>query len=138
MYPCLWLKVLAEYNLQLCACSKRDSCVPVFLYTFLGDTRPGLHLNVVAELRFTQVKVTGASPVYFALVKRTGRSSSLGFDPRTDAMASHSAASFEHGEGEEDLLQQGNESYATNHRHLQELTPSLGIPAGNHKSTAII
>ena len=36
-------------------------------------------------------------------------------------MASHSAASFEHGEGEEDLLQQGNESYATNHRHLQEL-----------------
>ena len=30
MYPCLLLmKVLAEYDLQLCACSKRDSCVPV-------------------------------------------------------------------------------------------------------------
>ena len=36
-------------------------------------------------------------------------------------MASHFAVSFEHGEGEEDYLQQGNESYATNHRHLQEL-----------------
>ena len=36
-------------------------------------------------------------------------------------MASHSAVSFEHGEGEDDYLQQGSESYATNHRHLQEL-----------------
>ena len=41
MYPCLLLKVLAEYDLQLCACSKRDSCVPVFLYAVRGDTRPG-------------------------------------------------------------------------------------------------
>ena len=41
MYPCLLLKVLAEYNLQLCACSKRDSCVPVFLCALRGDTRPG-------------------------------------------------------------------------------------------------
>ena len=44
-----------------------------------------------------------------------------GLDPRTDAMASHAAVSFEHGEGEDDYLQQGSESYATNHRHLQEL-----------------
>ena len=36
-------------------------------------------------------------------------------------MASHSAVSFEHGEGEDDYLQQGSESYATNHRSLQEL-----------------
>eukprot|EP00439_Symbiodinium_sp_Y106_P081956 s1004_g21.t1 len=36
-------------------------------------------------------------------------------------MASHSAVSFELGEGEDDYLQQGSESYATNHRHLQEL-----------------
>eukprot|EP00439_Symbiodinium_sp_Y106_P072348 s830_g13.t1 len=36
-------------------------------------------------------------------------------------MASHSAVSFEHGEGEDDYLQQGNESYSTNHRHLEEL-----------------
>ena len=41
MYPCLLLKVLAEYDLQLCACSKRNSCVPVFLYALRGDTRPG-------------------------------------------------------------------------------------------------
>ena len=41
MYPCLLLEVLAEYNLQLCACRKRDSCVPVFLYALRGDTRPG-------------------------------------------------------------------------------------------------
>ena len=40
MCPCLWLQVLAEYNLQLCACSKRDFCVPVFLYTLRGDTHP--------------------------------------------------------------------------------------------------
>ena len=57
------------------------ACVPVRLAR--GYT-PRLHLNVVAELPrkspvcFTQVKVTGASPVYFALVKRTGRSSSRG------------------------------------------------------------
>ena len=36
-------------------------------------------------------------------------------------MASHSAVPFEHGEGEDDYLQQGSESYATNHRHLNEL-----------------
>ena len=48
MYPCLLLKVLAEYDLQLCACSKRDSCVPVPVRLARGYT-PRLHLNVVAE-----------------------------------------------------------------------------------------
>ena len=37
-------------------------------------------------------------------------------------MASLSAAmNFEHGDGDEDYLLNGNESYATNHRHFQEL-----------------
>ena len=49
MYPCLLLKVLAEYYLQLCACSKRDSCVPVFLYALRGDTRPGYISRGVGE-----------------------------------------------------------------------------------------
>ena len=44
---------------------------------------PRLHLNVVAELPgnpvcFTQVKVTGVSPAYFAQVKIPGRESSRG------------------------------------------------------------
>ena len=38
-------------------------------------------------------------------------------------MAGHSASPFEHGEGDEDYLLQGSESYATNHRHLNELHP---------------
>ena len=42
MYPCLLLKVLAEYDLQLCACSTKETPVlPVFLYALRGDTRPG-------------------------------------------------------------------------------------------------
>ena len=37
-------------------------------------------------------------------------------------MAGLSAAmSFEHGDGDEDYLPNGNESYVTNHRHIQEL-----------------
>ena len=37
-------------------------------------------------------------------------------------MASLSAAmNFEHGDGDEDYLPNGNESFATNHRHMQEL-----------------
>ena len=37
-------------------------------------------------------------------------------------MTSQSAAmNFEHGDGDEDYLPNGNESFATNHRHLQEL-----------------
>eukprot|EP00439_Symbiodinium_sp_Y106_P051909 s4449_g6.t3 len=36
-------------------------------------------------------------------------------------MASHPAAPFEHGEGDDAYLQQGNESFAMNHRHLNEL-----------------
>ena len=45
MYPCLLLKVLAEYELQLCACSKKRllcACVPVRLAK--GYT-PRLHLK---------------------------------------------------------------------------------------------
>ena len=45
MYPCLLLKVLAEYDLQLCACSKKRllcACVPVRLAR--GYT-PRLHLR---------------------------------------------------------------------------------------------
>ena len=44
MYPCLLLQVLAEYDLQLCACSKKRllcACVPVRLAR--GYT-PRLHL----------------------------------------------------------------------------------------------
>ncbi|OLP82422.1 hypothetical protein AK812_SmicGene36923 [Symbiodinium microadriaticum] len=41
---------------------------------------------------------------------------------KDSAMASLSAAmNFEHGDGDEDYLLNGNESYATNHRHFQEL-----------------
>ena len=36
-------------------------------------------------------------------------------------MASQSATTFEPGEGEDDYLLHGSESYATNHRHLHEL-----------------
>ena len=37
-------------------------------------------------------------------------------------MASLSAAmNFEHGDGDEDYLPNGNESYVTNHHHIQEL-----------------
>ena len=41
MYLCLLFKVLVEYNLYLCACSKRDSEVSMFLYALRGDTRLG-------------------------------------------------------------------------------------------------
>ena len=36
-------------------------------------------------------------------------------------MASLSVPSFEHGEGDDDYLQQGSESFVSNHRHIQEL-----------------
>ena len=36
-------------------------------------------------------------------------------------MASLSVPSFEHGEGDDDYLQHGNESFVSNHRHIQEL-----------------
>ena len=46
MYPCLLLKVLAEYDLQLCACSKkRDSCVACVLVRFARGYTPRLHLR---------------------------------------------------------------------------------------------
>ena len=63
---------------------------------------------------FTQVKVTGASPIHFALVKRTGRRIPRG-------SISHSASPFDHGEGDEEYLLHGSESYVTNHRHVNEL-----------------
>ena len=44
MYPCLLLKALAGYDLQLCACSKRDSCI-------LCSCRPseGIHAQVTSQ-----------------------------------------------------------------------------------------
>ena len=83
---------------------KRDSCVACVPVRFARGYTPRLHLNVVVELPgngklhtgggtrwyailveatgsplcFTQVKVTGTSPVYFALVKITGRRISWG------------------------------------------------------------
>ena len=36
-------------------------------------------------------------------------------------MASLSVPSFEHGEGDDDYLQHGSESFVSNHRHIQEL-----------------
>ena len=36
-------------------------------------------------------------------------------------MASLSVPSFENGEGDDDYLQHGNESFVSNHRHIQEL-----------------
>ena len=57
MYPCLLLKVLAEYDLQLCACRKRDSCVPVFLYALRGDTRPG-YISRGGERRYVFITVS--------------------------------------------------------------------------------
>ncbi|CAE7681264.1 unnamed protein product [Symbiodinium sp. CCMP2456] len=36
-------------------------------------------------------------------------------------MASHSAIQFEHGDGDDEYLLHGSDSYATNHRHPQEL-----------------
>ena len=36
-------------------------------------------------------------------------------------MASHSASPFDHGEGDDEYLLHGSESYVTNHRHLNEL-----------------
>ena len=42
MYPCVLLKVLAEYDLYSCApVKKKTPVLPVFLYTLRGDTRPG-------------------------------------------------------------------------------------------------
>ena len=37
------------------------------------------------------------------------------------AVASHFVVPCEHGEGDDDYLLQGNELYATNHRHLNTL-----------------
>ena len=45
MYPCLLLKVLAVHDLQLCVCSKRDSCEPVFPVRL----REGIHAQVTSQ-----------------------------------------------------------------------------------------
>ena len=63
----------SRVDLQLCACSKRDSCVPVFLYALARGYTPRLHLNVVAELpgngSSTQVEVPKVRSI---LVEATG------------------------------------------------------------------
>ena len=81
---------------------------------------PKLHLNVVAELP----GIPGVlhicegdrriPPVYFAFVKRTGGIPIPGARSKDSAMASLSAAmNFEHGDGDEEYLQHGNESYVS-------------------------
>ena len=100
--------------------------MPVSLYALRRDTRPGyISTGSGAPGKIPGVLHTGEGDRSFSGILRTGEENREnwlpGLDPRTDAMASHSAVSFEHGEGEDDYLQQGSESYATNHRHLQEL-----------------
>ena len=71
-----------------------------------------------APAKIPGVLHTGEGYRSFSGILRTGeenRKKQLpGLDPRT-------AQWFEHGEGEVDYLQQGSESYAMNHRHLNEL-----------------
>ena len=112
--------------------AKGDTCVCLCACTLCD----GIHNQVtISTVCFTQMKVTGVSPVYFAQVKRTGRAIS-GVRSVDSAMASHSAVPFEHGEGDDDYLLQGNESYVTNHRHGIALT--FSFPAGDHQSTAAL
>ena len=85
-----------------------------------------LHLNVVAVLP----EIPGVlhfdegdrsySAVYFALVKRTEHNPGVRSQDSTIVTLS-AAMNFEHGDGDEDYLPNGNESYLTNHRHLQDL-----------------
>ncbi|OLP89146.1 Kinesin-like protein Klp59C [Symbiodinium microadriaticum] len=57
-----------------------------------------------------------------ASTEREEATKQLASDVQDSAMASLSAAmNFEHGDGDDDYLPNGNESYATNHRHIQEL-----------------
>ena len=105
MYPCLLLKVLAQYDLQLCACSKKRllcclcSCtlcegIHAQVTSQRGSGAPGkreashwwrypLVRSILVEATgspvcFTQVKVTGTFPAHFALVEITGRRISRG------------------------------------------------------------
>ena len=52
-------------------------------------------------------------------------------------MASHFALPFERGEGDDDYLLHGSESYVTNHRHLNELH-RLSAFQQVHQSTAVL
>ena len=49
-------------------------------------------------------------------------------------MASLSAAmNFEHGDGDEEYLLNGNESFATNHRHLPRASKAICFSAGEQQ-----
>ena len=89
---------------------------------------------------FTFVKVTGVfPPVYFALSEENRRKHNPGARSKDSAMASLSAAmNFEHGDGDEEYLLNGNESYATNHRHLPRASETISLSAGDHQSTAVL
>ena len=58
--------------------------------------------------------------MHFALVKITGRRIS-GARSKDSALAIHSASPFVRGDGDDDYLLQGSESYVTNHRYPNEL-----------------
>ena len=76
----------------------------------------GIHAQVTSQRgsgapgKIPGVLHTGEGDRSFSGILRTGEENRKnwlpGLDPRTDAMASHSAVSFEHGEGEDDYLQQ--------------------------------
>ena len=71
---------------------------------------------------FTFVKVTGVFLRYTSPLRREPEEANPGARSKDSAMASLSAAmNFEHGDGDEEYLLNGNESYAANHRHLHEL-----------------
>ena len=139
MYPCLLLKVRST-AVRLWECV----CVPV------RGPGEGIHAQVTSQSgsrapgktrSFTLVEVpvgtlhtgggnlipgvlhTGEGDRSFSGTLRSGednqKKNSSGLDP--SAMASHSASPFEHGEGDDDYLLHGNESYVANHRHLNEL-----------------
>ena len=145
MYPCLLIKVLSKYALQLKACSKKRllRCLCSCTHTLR------LHLSMVAELSETEVpqccryrryaphrwrqpvypvcfilvKVTGVSPVYLTLVKTNG-----GDIPETrfqdKAMASHSDAPCEHGEGDDDYVFQNHEQLCLIMRQIKDICKS--------------
>ena len=60
------IKVLADYDLQLCACRKRDSCVACVPVCFARGYTPRLHLNMVAELPGNRKLHTGGGTRWYA------------------------------------------------------------------------
>eukprot|EP00439_Symbiodinium_sp_Y106_P048864 s4162_g6.t1 len=98
MYPCLLLKVRAEYDLQLRA----------------------LHLNVVAELPGNGKLHTGGGE---------DEERSPGARSEDNAVASHSAVTSEHGEGDDDYLQQGDEDAIDDWCDITELDNDKRGPA---------